>query len=295
MKPFPISCYTFAALSLVAGCGGGGGAATDPIVPPDPVIAAFDTLSETRSATLTLAVVDREAGVTSLDGGTLNRDSGTATIGSLSGTFDVDEDSSDALSFVFSDGPNEGAGVDIVFDDNKYAGRITTADTVDYMRSGIIGIETPISQMPEGSARYVGRSRITILDNSDLYRLSGDARLDVVFDDEQGSVRTSIVNIGGQLLSSEGQSVTVSVQDIARITFRSELSGNTFTDGDFNFSSDSLSEVTEDADFSLAGAFYGPDAAEAGVAFVIGDTAFNELSIFGSVLAIETEEITDGL
>ena len=152
---------------------------------------------------------------------------------------------------------------------------------------GVLGQATDMTAFsPEGTARYIGTDTaiVQIIDDSDLYDLTGDVTIDVDFD--TSLVDFDISGLDGQ--RTDGLSAPVDVSDVAQIGISGgRLRGNTYAGGAATFASGQIAIGLSGAEsIASTGGLFGENASEAGGVFVIDDTdATGNLLIQGQYIA----------
>ena len=250
----------------LAACGGGGGSnGGDPMVDAPTFGDADSVASSARVAT----ILDANAQTVTSSTGQLNRSANTGTIGDLSGTLSADR-SSIALS--------DGGAVTFADPGDGFATRFA-ADT-DTPTIGIAGIATATGDLPGGSASYIGDTVITATNGTDLYELTGVSEITATFAGDTPSVTTVLSDLAGT--RQPALAAAQSVADAGTLTLTgSEIDGATFSGGTAALDSDVLS-LSGDETVSVAGAFFGPEADQAGGVFAITG---GETQVFGDFLA----------
>lgn len=279
MTQFPRP-YTFApiALVLLAACGGGGGGGEGDGTPttgnPAATILPLVDPAATGSVTLAAASLDSAARSTSGLTGTLNYSAGTFSLGGLSGTI-----SSDLSQVAIS----SGGAVSLDVSSNAFSALYEATPTSGNRTVGVLGAATPNSGMPStGTVTYTGTATVTIQDDATLYELAGDASVVASFG--AGTVTTTVNGLSGT--QTTGVTAPVQVTNAATIGFAgSAITGATFSGGTPSLTSNTVAGLSGSQQSSLDGAFFGPDADEAGAAFVIDDSANGTVTAFGTVLA----------
>lgn len=206
--------------------------------------------------------------------GLLDRINDTFSLGSLSGVIDA------GRTEVTLD---DGGVITLDSGENAHSVRFTAMPQNGDQMFGVVGIPTQILDLPDsGSASYAGTSVLTIQDGIALYELSGDSTVEASF--AAGTVTTVLDSLDGTVL--EGFGGAVGVTDIGAITMAdSAMDGAGFNGGKFTISSDVLSNLSENAETELTGAFFGPEAGETGGVFVVDDSSEGNLIIFGDFIA----------
>lgn len=253
-----------ATLAACGGGGGGDGGGGAPVVDAP----TFGDVNSVASAALVATILDPDAQTVTATTGQLNRSANTGTIGELSGTLSADR-STITLS---------GGGV-VTFADpgDGFATRFdadTTTPTI-----GIAGIATAAGDLPSGTASYTGDTVITATNGTDIYELTGVAEITATFAGDDPSVTTELSDLAGTRQPVLAAPQTVA--DVGTLTLSgSAIDGATFSGGTAALSSDVLS-LSGDETVSVAGAFFGPDAAQAGGVFAITG---GETQVFGDFL-----------
>lgn len=254
-------------LLMLAACGGGG-EDTAPI---------FDFLDPAATGTVAISSASLDSASRSTDGltGTINQNTDTFDLGSLTGT--INDDRTDvALDggglVLFEVGATDFAA----FFDANPAGENRTI--------GVVGKATPTGQMPTtGVVTYNGTATVTVQDDITVYDLTGDATIVASFGDA-GSVTTTVDNLAGS--QTVGLTAPTNISNAGTVEFMgSDLSGTSFSGGTPTLTSSSIAELSGSQASSLDGAFFGPAADEAGAVFVIDDSADGSVTIFGTLLA----------
>ena len=267
--------HTLVLISLAA-CGGGGGGSDDSGGSNnggsgDQGLPGFADANATGTVSLSAVSLDSGNRSTSALTGTLDRDQDTLNLGDLSG--DINNDRSE----VTLDG---GGQILLTAGANEYSRFFDATPSGDNRTIGIVGIlatNTPTS----GDVTYNGTSMLTIQEGVDIYDLTGTSNVQANFGD--GLVTSTIDDLSGT--QRTGLTGSVQVNDVATITFSgSEIDGTTFSGGTVEMTSDTITALSDSAQSSLNGAFFGPDAAETGGAFVIND-ADDDATILGTFIA----------
>jgi hypothetical protein len=273
-RPVSLRALSVLALTALAACGGGGaedgGGGGGP---PDPTLFAFADPEATGTAGLTGTALDSAARSTAGLSGTLAYGTGSFSLGPLSGAIDPGR----------TEVSLTGGGLVILTPADTDFAVFFDATPLDADRTiGTVGVTTPVAEMPSsGTVSYAGTSRVTVQDDLTLYDLTGSAT--VVADFGSGTVDTTVSGLSG--LQTTGGGAPVAVSDVATISFTgSTLSGTTFSGGTPSLTSASVAGLSGGAQSSLDGAFYGPDAIEAGAAFVIDDSTGGTVTAFGLLL-----------
>jgi hypothetical protein len=259
------------ALVLLAACGGGGGGAP---TTQDVILPLIDPAA-TGSVTLAGVSLDSVARSTSGLTGTLNYTADTFSLGSISG--DINSD----LSQVEISG---GGAVTLTAPSSTSFATLYDATPKSGNRTlGVVGAATPIAGMlSTGTATYTGTAAVTIEDNATRYDLAGNASVVASFG--AGKVATTINALSGT--QTTGATAPVKVTDAAIIGFTgSSITGATFSGGTPSLTSTTIAALSGAEQSSLDGAFFGPDADEAGAAFVIDDSASGTVTVLGTLIA----------
>ena len=255
------------ALVLLAACGGSGGGA--------PLILPLIDPAATGSVTLAGVSLDSVARATSGLTGTLNYTADTFSLGSLFGDI-----SSDLSQVEISSG---GAIVLTAPSSTSYATLYDATPKSGNRTLGVVGAATPIAGMlSAGTATYTGTAAVTIEDNATRYDLAGNASVVASFG--AGTVATTINGLSGT--QTTGVTAPVEVTDAAIISFTGSLiTGATFSGGIPSLTSTTIGALSGAEQSSLDGAFFGPDADEAGAVFVIDDSASGTVTVLGTLIA----------
>lgn len=267
--------HTLVLISLAA-CGGGGGGSDDSGGSNnggsgDQGSPGFADANATGTVSLSVVSLDSGDRSTSASTGTLDRDQDTLSLGDLSG--DINSDRSE----VALDG---GGQILLTTGENEYSRFFDATPSGDNRTIGIVGISA--TNMPtSGDVTYSGTSMLTIQDGVNIYDLTGTSNVQANFD--SGLVTSTIDDLSGT--QQIGPTGSVDVNDVATITFSgSEIDGTTFSGGTAEMTSDTITALSDSAQSSLNGAFFGPDAVETGGAFVIND-ADDGATILGTFIA----------
>jgi|GEM_PF-3567814 len=271
-KPKIFYAFVPTAFGVLAACGG---ASPEMVTDtPRPIITPF---SEETDPEVTLAGVflDSGARTTGSLNGTLDRTSEELSIGTQSGRVNAD-----ATEVLLADGGR----IAITPSQAGFAARFIATPQNSARTIGVIGVATPVADLPNGSASFSGNADVIIQDDVTLYTLTGDASLTANFSVRGGSVTTEVTDLKGT--QRLGVTAPESVNDVATITFSdSEMLRATFSGGALTLNSDKLTAISDDAVVSLDGVFLGDGADEVGVTFVIDDDAAGSITAFGTILA----------
>lgn len=253
-----------AALSLIglAACGGGD-------TPPE--VLDFLDPSGTGTVDITAMSLDSAARTTSTQTGTLNQNTDSFTLGGLGGR--INDDRTEVTL--------DGGGLVTLTDGTAFAALYDATPAGANRTLGVVGLGTP--DMPGlGTTTYTGTATVTIQDDVTVYDLTGDATVVASFG--AGTVVTTVDGLSGS--QTTGLSAPASVSNVGTIEFTgSPIAGAGFTGGTPTLTSGEIADLSGSEASSLDGAFYGPDAANAGAVFVIDDSASGSVTAFGVLLA----------
>lgn len=274
----PASLLPVLALVL-SGCvssTGEGGSTTDPDTETggsDTEEGSFLDLGATGSETITAVSLDSTGRETNTLTGTVDLDAETIDFGTLNAD----------LNASGTAGELEGGGSITFSDSTEFATLFEASPQGENRTIGIVGVGTDAGDMPStGSTTYEGVAEVTIVDNLTAYELTGSSMIEADFGSMM--VTTEISALSGT--ATVGAAAPEDVSDIATITFeQSTIDGATFSGGTASLTSDEIAALSGSETTALDGAFYGPEAEEAGAVFLIDDSSDGTVLVFGTALA----------
>ena len=259
------------ALVTLAGCGGGGGGGATVInTPPNEV--AFAAASAKGTVALSGVVLDSGA-LTAIAGtGSLNRDTNAVTFSGLTGQIDATRVVIDITG---------GGQATLTTKADQFGARFTASPIGGASTTGVIGVATLASDMPTGSAEYIGDTRLSAQVGTDLYELTGTASVAATFGLD-GTVNTTLTGLSGQKIPSLADATVIS--DAGTLTLAgASIKGTSFAGGT-SAATGGVFALSGKQTTIQAGQFFGPDATEAGGTFVIDDTSDGTTVIQGDFL-----------
>lgn len=265
-NPF-MSIFLLGALSA---CGGGG------TLSGSNISGGFADLSNTAALPVTAVTLLPSENQTERQTGEIDYAASTVVLNGESGTF------SDDRSEITLD---NGALLDVAIAADRYAVRFDRLDPNGQPEFGLIGLATdPSAISNQGTARYNGQSELLVQTGTDVFELTADTEVNVDFALRFG-VQARITNFEGTKYPNLGTQEDVSLPGEIRI---SEImrDGAVLNGGEVELTGTSF-PVSYQADFTLNGQFYGPDADDVGATFVIDDLGTTTTLILGDILVQE--------
>jgi hypothetical protein len=259
------------ALATLAGCAGGGATVFD--TPPNEV--ALTAASAKGTVALSGAVLDAAERTVTTGTGNLNRDTNAVTFSGLSGQINA------ARAVIDITG---GGQATLTTKSGQFGARFTASPISGASTTGVIGVATLASDMPTGSADYTGDTRLSAQVGTDLYELTGTATVAATFGTSgtDGTVNTTLTGLSGQKIPSLADASAISDAGTLTLTGAS-ITETSFTGGTAAATGDVIALSGKQTTIH-AGQFFGPNATEAGGAFVIDDTSDGNTVIRGDFL-----------
>lgn len=248
---------TICAATLLSACDGGVNGGTANSLP------ALQSTTSTETSALAGSQINSGTRTSTAVTGSLNRSTNTAQIGAASGQIDA------ARAFVAL---ATGGSITLEPGGNTYSARYTASPTKGAQTRGIIGIATPVSDMPRaGTVTRVGTSQVTIQDGFNVYDVSGTST--VTADLSAGTVSTTLDGLSGTVVADAGARSVIS--NVGRVDIvGSTLTDSRYTGGTAMLTSAALSQLSNSANTQMNGHFFGPRASEVGGTVVISDGTF---------------------